>query len=229
MEAGGACAYLPTVPASEPAMNRRRLVLAAAGLALAAAAPARAAALSPADHARVDKATAYLQGLASVTGRFTQTAPGGATASGRIWLQRPGKARFEYDPPARMSIVSDGRRVGLWDGRLNTFNTAPLSRTPLNLLLAKQVRLDRGVDIARVDANAEGFALTAVDRAHPGDGRIVIYFADTPMALTGWNLTDGRGRTTRVRLGPLAPKAGLDPSLFLLRDPRKGAAASDRP
>ena len=200
---------------------RRRLVLAAAGaVGVMLAPPALAAALSEDDAARVARATAYLQDLAAATGRFTQTSPGGATSSGRLWLQRPGKARFEYDAPARMSVVSDGSRVGLWDGRLNTFNTAPLSRTPLNLLLARQVRLDRGVDIARVDSNAEGFALTAVDKAH-SDGRIVIYFADAPIALTGWNLTDGRGRTTRVRLSRLQATSGLDPALFALRDPRR--------
>lgn len=97
----------------------------------------------------------------------------------------------------------------------------------MNLLLAKHVRLDRGVSIGRVDANAEGFAITAVDVAHMGDGRIVIYFADDPTALTGWNLTDGRGRTTQVRLGPLTSRSGLDPSLFVVADPRK--AAADRP
>ena len=207
-------------------MNRRTALLSA--VACLAVAPAHAATLSADDTARVDRAAAYLQDLASVTGRFTQTAPNGATSTGKIWLQRPGKARFQYDAPVRMSIVSNGRRVGLWDGRLNTFNTAPLSRTPLNLLLAKHVRLDRGVDIARVDANSEGFALTAVDHAHPSDGRIVIYFADKPMALTGWNLTDANGRTTRVRLGRLAPASGLDPDLFALRDPRRSGEPPQR-
>lgn len=203
-------------------ISRRRFFAAAAvaGGLLVRPASALATTLAADDAARVARATAYLQDLASATGRFTQTSPGGAASSGRLWLQRPGKARFEYDAPARMSVVSDGSRVGLWDGRLNTFNTAPLSRTPLNLLLARQVRLDRGVDVARVDTNAEGFALTAVDKAHP-DGRIVIYFADSPVALTGWNLTDGRGRTTRVRLSRLQPASGLDPGLFALRDPRK--------
>lgn len=208
-------------------MLRRRLPLlltAFAAAAFAGALPARAADLSPEDRAHVDRAAAYLQALATVEGRFTQTGPDGRASGGRLYLQRPGKARFEYDPPARMTIVSDGRRVGLYDGRLNTFNTAPLSRTPLNLLLAKHVRLDRGVSIARVDANAEGFALTAVDPSHAADGRIVIYFADAPLALTGWNLTDGQGRTTRVRLGPLSSRSGLAPSLFVLSDPRRNPA-----
>ncbi len=196
-------------------------IAAAAAVSILNVGAGHAAVMSAADTARVQQATAYLQAISSVTGTFTQTAPTGATSAGRIWLQRPGRARFQYDPPMRMTIVSDGRRVGLWDGRLNSFNTAPLSRTPLNLILAKQVRLDRGVEIARVDSNSEGFALTALDKAHPSDGRMVIYFADAPTALTGWNLTDGRGRTTRVRLGRLQAAPGLNPGLFEVKDPRK--------
>ena len=207
----------------QAAPNRRLWLTLAAATFLAAAAPAQAA-LAPEDKARVDEAAAYLQSLATVSGRFTQTAPSGARSGGVLYMQRPGRARFEYDPPARMTIVSDGRRVGLWDGRLDTFDTAPLSRTPLNLLLARQVRLDRGVTIARVDSNSEGFALTALDASHQAQGRIVIYFGQSPLALRGWNLIDGQGRMTQVRLGDLAPRSGLDPGLFVLRDPRRPAA-----
>ena len=71
-----------------------------------------------------------------------------------------------------------------------------------------------------------GFALTAVDKARLAEGRLVIYFADAPVALTGWNQIDARGRITRVRLSRLQPQSGLDPSLFVLRDPRKAAPAT---
>lgn len=210
-------------------MIRRALLAALLVLGPAAAVvpalPASAASpytLTEEDRARVAKATAYLQDLATVAGRFQQTDPGGSASAGTITLQRPGKARFAYDPPTDMTIVSDGRTVALWDGRLKSYQKAPLSRTPLNLLLAQQIRLDRGVDIGRVDTTAEGFAITAVDAHHKALGRIVIYFSDRPLALKGWNIIDAQGRMTRVRLGPLSPKSGLDPALFVLSDPRKG-------
>ena len=179
-------------------------------------------ALSPQDRGLAERAAAYLQGLATVSARFEQAAPDGQVTRGVLYLQRPGKARFEYDPPARMLIVSDGRTVALSDLRLKSFDRAPLSATPLNILLAKQVRLDRGVKIGRVDRNAEGFALTAVDIAHEADGRLVIYFADAAgrLALKGWNVVDAQGRTTKVRLGDLQPRSGLSPELFVVRDPR---------
>lgn len=216
-------------------LRAARFTLSAAGLLAAAlaAAPSPAAAqaapafrtpyaLTPSDRASAERAADYLQGLATVSARFEQTAPDGAVTHGVLYLQRPGKARFEYDAPARMLIVSDGRTVALSDLRLKSFDRAPLSATPLNILLAKEVRLDRGVKIGRVDRNGEGFALTAVDIAHQADGRLVIYFADAGgrLSLRGWNVVDAQGRTTRVRLGDLQPRSGLSPELFVVRDPR---------
>ncbi len=218
----------PRRPPSSQAMLRRL-----AALALLLAAPAATAqdvaplrtpyALSTSDRELVERTAAYLQGLASGTARFTQTAPDGRVSTGRLQLQRPGKARFEYDPPARMLIVSDGSRVGVSDMRLHTFNTYPLSATPLNLLLAKQVRLDRGVKIGRVDRNAEGFAVTAVDIAHQRDGRLVIYMGEAGgrLALRGWNVFDSQGRLTKVRLDDLQPRAALPEDQFAVRDPRR--------
>ena len=211
-------------------MIRRRLLVALLALAPVAA-PAIARdkpfgadpyALTSEDAARVARAAAYLQGLATVSGRFTQIDPGGAETRGTLYMQRPGKARFAYDAPADMTIVSDGSTVALWDGRLKSYDRAPLDRTPLNLLLARQIRLDRGVNVARVDTTSEGFAITAVDAHHRALGRIVIYFSDAPIALKGWNIIDAQGRITRVRLGPLSARSGLDPALFVLADPRKG-------
>jgi outer membrane lipoprotein-sorting protein len=197
----------------------RRLLLSLAFAALACAPmAATAAALSAEDKAMADSAAAYLQSLGGAQAGFTQTAPDGSVSTGTLYLQRPGKARFAYDPPALMTIVSDGKTVWLWDGRLKTLDRAPLSRTPLNILLAQQVRLDRGVKIGRIDRNSEGFALTAQAAGHESDGRIAIYFATGAggrvTALKGWNLTDAQGRTTRVRLDDLSPRSGLSPQLF---------------
>lgn len=196
----------------------RRLFLGLVAATAFGAASAVAAPLSPDDKAMVDGAAAYLQSLAGAEGKFTQTAPDGSISTGTLTLQRPGKARFAYDPPALLTIVSDGKTVWLADGKLKTVDHAPLSRTPLNILLAQQVRLDRGVTVSRVDRNSEGFAITASATNHESEGRIVIYFAAKSTggvsALRGWNLTDAQGRTTRVRLGDLTARSGLSPTLF---------------
>ncbi len=215
--------------------TRRHLIALAATLAaaIALAAPLSALAqpapaISPADQALVDKAVAYLQALSEAKGRFSQTDPRGATTTGELFLKRPGKARFAYDPPSGLLVVSDGGRVIVQDKRLNSFTAYPLGATPLSLFLAKTIRLDKGVEVTRVARAADGFTLTARDGKKQTAGQIALTFTATPMALVGWAVTDAQGRTTNIRISGLAPASGLDPALFVLKDTRPKPADPGR-
>jgi len=190
--------------------TRRALLLAAPALMLAGP----ALALPAADQALVDKAVAYLQGMPSARGRFVQTDPRGSVSQGALYLQRPGRARFEYDAPSSLLVVSDGKVVSVADKRLKTVNRYFLSQTPLKLFLADEIRLDRGVSVTRVNRMANGFELTAQDRVGKTRGQIVLTFGDSPMQLLGWKITDARNSATQVRLTSLVRVSDLDPGLF---------------
>ena len=208
-------------------MSPSRLLAAAVAAVILAAGPARPSCAAPAtaelsgdQQALVQQATDYLQGLRSITGRFTQTDPSGQASTGVLHLQRPGRARFEYNPPSGLLVVSDGHFVGVSDTRLKTFGEYPLDRTPLSLLLARQVRLDRGVVVTEVDETPNGFSIDARDGRGQAAGRLTLLFRTAPVALRGWNLTDAQGRLTQVRLGPLVAETHAAPGLFYIRDPR---------
>jgi outer membrane lipoprotein-sorting protein len=214
-------------------MTTRRTLL-AAGLAAALASPALItpawaqgstapvpAKLTAEQKALLDKATAYIQGLSSAKGRFVQTDQRGTQTQGTFYLQRPGKARFAYDPPAGLLVVSNGNNVNIFDSRLKTYESYPLSKTPLNLLLAREVRLDRGVVITDVRPLADGFTIVAQDAKRQALGRISIDFSNGPTALMGWTVTDIKGGQIRVRLADFAETTDLDPKLFVLTDPRR--------
>ena len=191
-----------------------------ASLAALMASPAFAAGLSPEDKVLAQKAAAGLQALNEVKGRFEQTDARGGRTTGTLYLKRPGKARFAYDPPSGLTVVSDGKVVTIADTRLKTFNRYPLSATPLALFLAKEVRLDKGVTISRVDRRPDGFSVTARDGARKTRGAITLEFGNgEPAELKGWSLLDAQGATTRVRITGLAP-AALDAALFVIKDTR---------
>ena len=185
--------------------------------------------LSADDKALVDQAAAYLQDMPPMKGRFVQTDARGGVAGGELYLSRPGKARFAYDPPASRLVISDGKWVGISDPRLKTFSRYKLDATPLSLFLAKTVRLDKGVVVDRVTRTTGGYSLSAVDGHHIGQGRITLSFAKDPLRLVEWSLTDSRGQVTRVRLTSLEPAGGLDPGLFVLHGakPSPGADTVD--
>ena len=204
-------------------VSRRALGLGFAAVAAVAALPAAAqTGLSAADRATLTQAQTYLQNLTSAQGNFVETGPGGQRRTGRFWLQRPGKMRFEYTDPAGLLVVSDGNNVKRYDPRLNVFRQVPLSATPLSTFLARNVRLDQGVRIDRVTRMQSGaYAITARDSRNPNEGSVILAFAGSPLRLQEWTITDAQGSRTRTQLTSLTPASGLAASLFQLRDPTR--------
>ncbi len=180
--------------------------------------------LSADDKALVQKATNSIQAIKAVQGKFTQIDPKGHVSMGLFYMQRPGKARFQYDPPAKLLVVADGANVSVYDRKLKTFDQYPLTQTPLMLLLADTVRLDRGVAVSAVDKSPTGFSIIASDARRQTQGRIVIAFSQNPTMLKGWTVIDAQGQKTEVKLGALTARTKLAPSLFVLHDPRPPSA-----
>jgi outer membrane lipoprotein-sorting protein len=201
-----------------------RLLAAIAAFVVAAAiAPALRAATSASathqgmsadDQAMVDQAAAYLEGLTSVKGRFTQVDARGQVTGGVLYLKRPGLARFAYDPPSNLLVVSDGHSVTVTNPRLKTTDRYPLGFTPLSLLVGGRAGLEHGVVVSRVTHLGDGFAITAHAAGHRGAGQVIISFRTNPLRLTAWTMTDAEGQTTEVRLTELRAAGGLDASLF---------------
>jgi outer membrane lipoprotein-sorting protein len=208
-------------------MFRRHLIAALVSvLAVGAAAaapvpppPPPGASLSAEDRALVDKAVAYLDSLGEARGRFVQTDPKGRTSGGDLYLDRPGKARFEYGSPATLLVVADGRSVAVLDRRLKTFQRYALGSTPLALFLQRPVKLGGKVEVTHVERSAGGFSLTAKSGVRGMKGQITLTFSDEPVAIQQWSLVDAQGARTTVRITGLEPAHGLDPGLFVLRDP----------
>jgi outer membrane lipoprotein-sorting protein len=202
----------------------RRVFVSALGAlpwSLAARASAPTDGLSLDQAATVARARSYLQGLKSAKGRFVQTDPRGAISGGAFYLQRPGKARFEYDSPSGLVIASNGFRVAVVNTRLKTIQAYPLGMTPLGLLLSKDIRIDRGVVVGKVVSHSDGFSIVARDGTKRAQGQITLDFTDPPLALAGWTITDPQGGATQVKLIDFASAARFPWTLFELQDPAR--------
>ena len=86
--------------------------------------------LTERDRADLARIEAYLNGIVSLKARFLQVAPNGATSAGVAWLERPGRMRFQYDPPSPLLLVAGHGLVVFHDAQLNQTSNIPLSRTP---------------------------------------------------------------------------------------------------
>lgn len=140
------------------------------------AVPASAQDLSLEQQTVLARANSALNDLQQVSGKFIQVGPDGSRAEGRIFLQRPGKMRFEYDPPSELQIISDGFWVAIQDRKLKTTEKYPLATTPLKLILASDVDLARDAYVRDVNTQ-EGFVtLTLQERAGEADGSLILIF-----------------------------------------------------
>lgn len=224
-------------------MISRRIALAAlaAALALPAAAqqlrPRLATAEAPPalvvlDGAARDAALAQADGvLNSVTrlqGHFVQNSPDGSRAAGMFYMQRPGRLRFEYDPPATMLIVSDGSVVAMRDRALRTTERTPLRSTPLNLILRTHVDLAHDARITRVARQGDWLLITARDRSGQTDGAITLDFYGPNAELRSWEVVDATGAHTRIALSDLTQPASFDNRLFRLEDMIEGHSGPRR-
>ncbi len=193
----------------------RRAALLLPLLALPARAqPATPAALTPADQGWIDRVAQYLNGVTTLKARFLQIAADGATTQGTAWLDRPGRMRFEYDKPSPLLLVASGGNVVFRDSKLDQTTSVPLSRTPLGLLLAPDIKLAGDVTVtAFTHANAQ-VQVTLERTASPSDGSLMLVFSEQPFALRSWTVVDAQNRETRVDLYDVAIGGSFPDTLF---------------
>lgn len=197
-------------------MKRRALVTTAlaAGLCCSLYAPASAE-VKQGDLLRISN---YLNGISTMQGGFVQVGPDGDLSEGTFYLRRPGRIRFEYQPPNPSLIVADGFWVGVYDTIDQTLDRFPLSETPLDLLLRDRVNLRNEGAIRSIERSAGQLRVTAIDPDAPEQGSITMIFTDNPLELTQWIVTDAQGLTTTVALSDTRRNVALDAKLFFIED-----------
>jgi outer membrane lipoprotein-sorting protein len=206
-------------------MRRRTLLalsttLLAAPLVAPAALGAQAAALTAQDRADIARIEAYMNGLRTLKARFLQVAPDGTTSGGTAWLERPGRMRFQYDPPTPLLLVAGHGIVVYNDRQLNQTSNIPLSSTPLGLLLSDNLKLSGDVTVTNVGRQPGQVQITLVRTGSPGDGNLTLVFADNPLALRQWSVIDAQRQETRVSLFNIELGGHFDDELFRFIDPR---------
>lgn len=175
---------------------------------LAAASPAFA------DIVPLSALSRYLNDMQTAEGSFTQINADGSVSTGTIYMHRPGRVRFEYQDDDLL-VIAGGQQVAIFDGRSNTRpEQYPLSETPLNLILARDVDLARSGMVIGHSFDGTATRVLAQDPDRPEIGTIELVFTGDPVELRQWVITDGNGSETTVVLGTLQEGGRLSAGLF---------------
>ncbi len=200
------------------------VVVAALALALlppaVRAAPPTPATLTAQDTLALQRIAAYLNNIKTMSGRFQQAAANGGSA-GRMWVARPGRMRFEYDPPNPITLLADTFYIYYWDKQLQQVSKVGLKSTPAWFLLRDPISF-ADVIVTQVERASNVVRVSVVESAQPDAGSLTMVFTENPLALRQWTVVDQQGKVTTVSLSDLQFGMALDPKLFQYQDPYAG-------
>ncbi len=180
----------------------------------AAPAPAAVVPVQESDQEIVGKVNDYFNKMTNLEGTFVQTDPDNSQKQGRFYFARPGRLRFDYSPPSRLKIISNGYYLAIEDYALNTSDKYPLEMTPFRLLLSETVDLAKEANILGMEQGPDTVVMTVEDKKGDAAGKISLFFNKADMSLKQWIITDAQGLNTRIEVGDLEQNKRVSPELF---------------
>jgi len=183
------------------------------------AAPAFAAESQLALLSRVET---YLNTITTIQANFVQVTAEGNLATGKFYLKRPGKMRWQYDPPVPVLMVSSGNTLTYYDYELEQKSEIPLDETLAGFLAQAQIRFDpKVIKVLSAESKDKVIHIKITQAKRPEDGALTLELGDHPLELRNFIIRDAQGKETSVSLSNARYAVNLDDDLFLFKDPRK--------
>lgn len=169
----------------------------------------------------IAKVETYLSSIPSIIANFSQTSTDGSEGTGKFYLKRPGKMRWQYNPPAPILIVSDGKVVTYYDAGLDQISYIGIDDTLASLMAKKEVKLEsNNVHLTKVEQGGGLIRVTMVQKQKPDEGSMTLELSDKPLTIKRIITSDATGNITTVTLKNAQFGPVLDNKLFVFEDPR---------
>jgi outer membrane lipoprotein-sorting protein len=149
----------------------------------------------------------------TMTGEFVQFGPNGEQTGGVFYIERPGKIRFNYEKPAAIEVISNGRTLAIHNSKLKTWDFYPLSKTPLKLLLDETIEVD-SQSIRDIVSEPDLTTIVMGDDEIFGDSEITLMFDPQNYDLRQWIIKDAAGKETSVMVFNIRKNVQISESLF---------------
>lgn len=167
---------------------------------------------------------AYYDRSRDLEARFVQTYTYASfgrsqTSRGTLRVKKPGKLRWDYEAPAKKTVLVNGSRLVQWEPEVNQayvdehFDATALSAAVT--FLVGQGRLDKEF---RLSTDAEG-RLVLTPRQSDGRVREVVLTVGEGGVVTATRVVDGSGNTNTLEFRDVKRNPGLKDSVFELKLP----------
>jgi outer membrane lipoprotein-sorting protein len=211
------------VKSSQATITSRRRLLGGACVVLAAlavVAPDRPAAAveraltDPEAVGELNRIETYLNGIRTMKSRFIQINPDGSAWNGDLYVRRPGKFRFEYDPPVPHLLIANGNWFFHVDRALQETNVIPLVKTPAQFLVKEDISLKEDFTIKKFEQQPGIVKIAMVTRDNPDLGEVTLTFSDKPLELRKWTVRDLQDNVTQITLQNTRYGVNINARLF---------------
>jgi outer membrane lipoprotein-sorting protein len=153
----------------------------------------------------------YLGDIRTLQAKFSQTDYMGDTMTGDLFLKKPGKIRFSYDPPHYLQIVSKQQAVLIFDPKNSGTGplTYPLSYTPLGFLIKNDLN-------SLISENGESFELDDLIflKIRNPQYQLSIEFNKNPVSIIGWEFKNKMGEIIRITLKDIRKNNYISDEIF---------------
>ncbi len=168
----------------------------------------------------LDQIALSLNAIKTLKADFIQRAPDGSVAEGVLYLERPGKLRFDFGKDAPFLVVSNGSLLTFVDYEVKQVSRWPIKKTPLGILVDKEIKFDSKIEVPDIIRFAGLIKVPVIDPKRQEYGYIILIFEESTMELRAWESVDAQGYTTRVALINPEYNVEIDKKHFTFRDPR---------
>lgn len=175
-------------------------------------------ALSAADKATLDQVDNYFNNIKFFSGNFVQVGSDGKRITGKFWVSKPGRMRFDYDAPSSLQLLADGTSVAVVNRKLKTKDLYFIRQTPLRFLLAEKLDLIEDAKVLAVGREPAGISVILEEGSavSGGKSRIQLTFPAPGYELKQWTITDPQGYDTTVTISGIDRKLQLPDKIFYI-------------
>lgn len=159
----------------------------------------------------------YLNSIKTAVAPFTQTSSEDGQSEGTFYLSRPGKLRWEYNPPTPILIIAKGSLLSYYDSELNQVSHISLDENLSGFLTRENISFN-SEDIAILNFVKENgkVEITIAQANKEDEGQLTLKFSENDTTLLGMSVADAIGKSTDITFNTIVYDKTLDKKLFVL-------------
>lgn len=168
----------------------------------------------------INKIEAYLNNIKTLVANFTQIAPDGSEADGKFFLSRPGKIRWQYNPPNPTLIIFNNSLLTHYDYDLDQVSYASSEDNLSSILTKENIVFGKDIVATNIDDRNNIINITVNNPNKIDDGEINLIFNKNPIEIRKIELTNSTGQLTSIFLNDMIFDQILDKELFIVKNPK---------